>query len=133
MMTNFFSVMDHKFDTPLVAKIRSQVNSVPSATSNKGILEHLVWSIATMVREEIRASLDLGTKNKYVGLMGLIPDWRPLARTLAKRQRARSWLVTNLGLLDGASTQGVWTIDRALFAISAEVIGAALHICPITV
>lgn len=124
-IANIFTVMDHEFSPAVVKKMRNQ--------NTQKEYESLIWSTATKVREEIQQSLDLCTKDKWVGLMKFILDWRILARFNAKGTRPRSWLVTNLGVLDESSASGTWQTEGASFALSAEVIGAAIHVCTVTV
>ncbi|KJZ76520.1 hypothetical protein HIM_04249 [Hirsutella minnesotensis 3608] len=126
-MANAFSVMSHTFDAATVDEIRS------CPTTHKQTTQRFVWSAAASVRDEIRQALGLGVKNKMVGLMSMVPDWRPFIKYKAKIARVDSWLVTNLGVLGDCAEKGSWSISRGFFAVSAEVIGAALHICPVSI
>ena len=74
-------------------------------------------------------------------------------RSAAKRTRQFSWLVTNIGVLDGNPSTKLsttttrsptggdsksddvqrWSIDRAQFGLSAEIPFAAIEISPVTV
>lgn len=127
------SAMEHAFDKSLVARVRSQVNSSPPGADGRASLEGLVWSVAVTTREELRETLAMGVKDNLIGVMGLVPDWRPLLRDRAKGPRSVGWLVSNLGVLDGAPGKGGWKIDKASFSICAEVAGAAINVCPIGV
>lgn len=132
-MSNMFSIMYHDFTPSLVARCKIQGRRPSSGTPGPLPPDDLMWAVASTVRREIKQSLDLGRKNKIVGLIQHIPDWRPVLRAKARRTRTVSWLVTNLGVFDGASSPGPWNIDNASFGISAEVVGAAIHICPMTI
>jgi hypothetical protein len=132
-MSNVFSIMYHDFAPSLVARCRTHGQNSSSGVARSFPSHDLVWAVASTVRGQIQQSLDLGLKDKVVGLMQHIPDWRPVLRAKARRTRTVSWLVTNLGVFDGESSTGPWSIDNASFGISSEVVGAAIHICPMTI
>ncbi|KAI8628370.1 alcohol acetyltransferase-domain-containing protein [Xylariaceae sp. FL1651] len=154
-MADFVSAMTHDFDAELVRKIReaAAASAFPASSSLRErdgdddtpfppALVDLVWQCAAQVRAEIQKRLDLGLKNDIVGVMKLVPDWRAQFRDQARKPRACSVVVTNLGALDGAaapandehiSPGNRWEIERALFGISSEVCGAAFAISPISV
>jgi hypothetical protein len=130
-MANIVSSISHEFDAALVASIRERVRMEPFR-DGKASIESLVWSVATRVRHEIRKATDAGTKNNNVGVMGLVSDWRVLMRSRERRPRDESWIITNLGVVDGGSEED-WRIERASFSISAHVIGAAINVCAVAV
>ncbi|KAH8157336.1 hypothetical protein CIB48_g10909 [Xylaria polymorpha] len=149
-MADYVSQMAHEFDADFVREIRAAVvadDAPPSQT-----LVTLVWRCAARVRADIQKRLDRGLKNDLVGLMSLVPDWRAQFRTEASKARPYSFVVTNLGVVDGVAPgtaavaadddagkgkdggdRGSWAIEHAVFAISAEVCGAAFQVSPITV
>ncbi|KAK8137068.1 alcohol acetyltransferase-domain-containing protein [Apiospora sp. TS-2023a] len=115
-LCNYVSVLDQEWDASLVAQIRAQLPqaTAPSVEEEEGAppvttasqplpadLMDLVWSIAARVRHEIKAKLALGGRNDVLAMMKLIPDWNDAMKTQAKRPRHLSWLVTNIGVLDG--------------------------------
>ncbi|KAI0898951.1 hypothetical protein F4806DRAFT_319838 [Annulohypoxylon nitens] len=65
----------------------------------------------------------------------------------AKKKRQSSWLVTNVGVLDGNTSRRLsttggdtksdddqrWSIDQAQFGLSAEIPAAAIEFAPISV
>ncbi|KND88328.1 hypothetical protein TOPH_06933 [Tolypocladium ophioglossoides CBS 100239] len=134
---NILSSMEHTFDRHLVGAIRRRLASAPLADPDrKAALAPAVWSVAQAARRDIQRSLDLGTRDSMVGLMKFVPDWRAQMREHAWKPRRTSWVVTNIGVLDGdtdGAGAGRWTIERALFSLSAEASGAAIHLCPISV
>ncbi|KAI1134616.1 hypothetical protein F5Y05DRAFT_406402 [Hypoxylon sp. FL0543] len=162
-MANFMTQMAHEWDAEWVSKVRAAKVSASAShdgPSNEGkresttakemaVLEPLVWSAAESARAAIQKRLDDGTKNDPMGLMKFIPDYRALFKDWIKKPRGHSVVVTNLGVIDGnpsdpasddvaartdAEEQGEkWTIERAIFSISAEAHGAALCLCPIAV
>ena len=130
-MANYVTMMDHEFDTALVSELRS-------AYSQDNIPEQ-VWSVAAQVRHQIEMKLASGLKNDEICLGRFVKDWRAQMVEKAAKPRKLSWLVTNLGVLDGGPTSdstsatGGWSIQRAQFILSAEVPGAAIVFSPISV
>ena len=114
-MCNYVSVVEHEYDATLVAQIRAKLPLETSRAEGEGTpppattagqplpvdLLDLVWSVAARVRREIKARLDLGGRNDLLGMMKLVSDWNDAMRKQARRPRYLSWLVTNLGVLDG--------------------------------
>lgn len=152
-MANYVSQMAHEFDADLVREVREAWSSSGKREDVDGALSpalvSLIWRCAARVRGEIQKRLDQGLKNDLVGLMRLVPDWRAQFRTEAGKARPYSFVVTNLGVLDGAAeiksdrevagkngdspVAEFWTVEHAIFAISAEVCGAAFQVSPISV
>lgn len=166
-MANYVSLTPHEFGVDLVREIRDL--SSPQDGAARGTVAHkdgdknenetpspalvdLVWNCAARVRGEIQKRLDKGLKNDIVGLMRLVPDWRAQFRTEASKPRVTSFVVTNLGVVDGvgvgarnegtnlaaeeedlADREEAWGIEHAVFAVSAEVCGAAFQVAPISV
>ncbi|KAI0532731.1 alcohol acetyltransferase-domain-containing protein [Xylaria digitata] len=130
-VADYVSQIAHEFDTEFVRKIR--------AVTDAGTMDPaLVWTCAARVRGEIQKRLDRGLKNDVVGLMKLVPDWRTQFRVEASKPRVYSFVVSNLGVLDGGldvenRNAESWEITHSVFAISAEVCGAAFQISPISV
>ncbi|TRX88986.1 hypothetical protein FHL15_010108 [Xylaria flabelliformis] len=177
-MADYVSQTAHVFDADLVREIRAAAAATTTTVSDDDDddddappsppLVNLIWRCATRVRSEIQKRLDHGLKNDLVGLMRLVSDWRTQFRTEASKPRPYSFVVTNLGVLDGSSSSSSspdaaaaakeeeeekkkkkkkedrgssssssgnnsWTIEHAVFAISAEVCGAAFQVSPISV
>lgn len=139
-MCNYVSVLDHEFDPELVTTIRSQVPArCTLAGGNLSVnAMYTVWSVAARVRREIQARLESGTHNDLIGIMKYCPDWNNQQRSEMRRNRYLSWLVTNLGVLDGASgtsadDKGAWSLRRAELILSAETPSAALSVSIMTI
>ncbi|KAI1775940.1 alcohol acetyltransferase-domain-containing protein [Hypoxylon cercidicola] len=145
-MANFVTMVDHEYDTELVAKIRARTNESSDKETHNCMakLEELVWPTAERVRADLQKRLDEGRKNDQMGLMKFIPDFRLLLKDWVKKPRVYSLSVTNLGVVDGnpsnadttaaeGDQSGKWTIDRAVFSVSPEVHQAAFVICPVAV
>lgn len=116
-------------------------------------LERELWEVSARSRREITDKLEDGLRNGGVGLFKHVTDWQQTMKDMAKRTRQLSWLVTNIGVLDGnASTTRLntttatttttrsptgggdtksgdaqrWSIGRAQFGLSTEVPAAAI-------
>ncbi|KAI1761897.1 alcohol acetyltransferase-domain-containing protein [Hypoxylon sp. FL1150] len=100
-LCNYVSVVDHEFDAELVALIRSTVPQGGVNTSLPAETMDIIWSVSARVRREIKARLGSGMNNDMIGIMKFVRDWRPQQESEARKPRYLSWLVTNLGVLDG--------------------------------
>ncbi|KAI0483419.1 alcohol acetyltransferase-domain-containing protein [Xylaria cf. heliscus] len=141
-ISNFVSLMSHKFNTSLTEQVRSHFQSTHASENLSPGLLDLMWTVSSTVRGEIEQRLKRGLKNDAVGLMKYVPNWQEQLSNLARKPRQYSWLVTNLGVLNGKpnlektshKTQGdAWTIKGAQFSLSAETTSAAIMISPVTV
>ncbi|POS68926.1 hypothetical protein DHEL01_v212679 [Diaporthe helianthi] len=139
-MCNYVSVVEHEFDTDLVAEIRSKMPEPPTDASLPGDVMEIVWSVSARVRNEIEERLELGEQNDLIGVMKFVSDWRTQQRADAKKARQLSWLVTNLGVIDGTRAaadgpeqEGGWSLRRAELVLSAEVPSAAISVSLMTV
>ncbi|RSL80409.1 hypothetical protein CEP51_006603 [Fusarium floridanum] len=126
----------HKFDKELLDQIRDRIKAVADDSKLANCAD-IMWDVSTRVREELQEKLSQGLKNDLVGMMGFVADWREYAKEAQRKPRAATWLVTNLGVLDGedGSDQRAdrWSIHRADFLLSADVTGPALTICPVAI
>ncbi|KAI0551866.1 alcohol acetyltransferase-domain-containing protein [Xylaria curta] len=137
-MCNYVSVIDHEFDTSLVTQIRSQIPKKEAGTSLSPSLLDIVWSVASRIRREIKARLDSGVRNDVIPMMQLVHDWRTQQESETRKPRYLSWLVTNLGVLNGGGSEkrqdlDRWAIRKADLLLSAEVPSAALSVSIMTV
>ncbi|KAI1348511.1 hypothetical protein F5Y01DRAFT_211771 [Xylaria sp. FL0043] len=154
-VANYVSAMTHEFDADVVRRIREEAAKTGDDAIAPAALVDLVWQCAARVRGEIQKRLDSGLRNDVVGLMKLIPDWRAQLRADAGKPRPHSFVVSNLGVLNGepllrdsteekkeeekenrdgdAGSRSRWRIAYSTFAISAEVCGAAFQVSPISV
>jgi hypothetical protein len=137
-MCNYVSVVDHEFDSKSVDIIRSQMLVAPSGSRLPSNVMDVVWSISARVRQEIKARLESGTRNDLIGIMKLCVDWNSQQQSETRRTRHLSWLVTNLGVIDGESSTSVgkeepWSLRRAELILSAETPSAALSVSIMTV
>ncbi|KAI1758631.1 hypothetical protein GGR53DRAFT_528939 [Hypoxylon sp. FL1150] len=114
-IANFITMVGPEYDTELVTKIK--------ASTKAGIEKR---------------------KNDQMGPMKFIPDFRTLLQDCAKKPKVYFLAVTNLGTIDGDSSntdateeKGAeshrWTIDGAMFPASPEVHHAAFIMCHIAV
>ncbi|KAL2693662.1 hypothetical protein Neosp_000223 [[Neocosmospora] mangrovei] len=127
---------EHKFNNELLDQIRHRIRTA-SDDSKLATCADIMWDVAARVRGELQEKLSQGLKNDLVGMMGFVADWREYAKEAQQKPRAVTWLVTNLGVLDGENgsdqVAGTWSIQRADFLLSADVAGPALTICPVAV
>ncbi|UNI23790.1 Alcohol acetyltransferase [Purpureocillium takamizusanense] len=145
-MADIVSVVGHTYDLKTTAGIRSKIEAAATQASEKGrqvTLAEVVWSSATAARADIKKALDKGVKDNIIGVMGFVPDWRDHGRSVAKKPRESSWVITNLGVIErgvsdaqegeGCDDGGKWHIEGASFSINAQSTGAAISLCVIAV
>ena len=136
-MANYVSNSTHEFESTFVQQIRSRLGGKPHEEKLSAELLDLVWSAASKVREDIKKRLQNGLKNDRLALMKFVPDARALIEKEARKPRALSWGISNLGMMDGTGKgetnpvgeeSRTWSIQRAQFTLSAHVPDAALLI-----
>ncbi|KAH7139625.1 alcohol acetyltransferase-domain-containing protein [Dactylonectria estremocensis] len=138
---NCVSSIYHTFDSHLVDGIRAVARVNNWKPQPVPELEEDIWSAAGAIREDIEHRLDIGLTNSVVGLMKLVRDWQGYHRGHEHKPRELSWIVTNLGVLDGKPSLDTtstekgdgWAVDEAKFALSAHVAGPFLQISAISV
>ncbi|KAM5341351.1 hypothetical protein ACJ41O_014382 [Fusarium nematophilum] len=132
---NCVSSIYHTFDSHTVDNIRAQARINTWAPQPIRALEDSIWSAANAVREDITKRLDLGLTNSVIGLMKLVRDWREYHQEMEKKPRALSWIITNVGVIDGQPKTGgdSWSIDEAKFTLSSDVAGPFLQISSVSV
>ncbi|KAI0190354.1 hypothetical protein EV127DRAFT_481038 [Xylaria flabelliformis] len=136
-MCNNVSVIDHEFDTSIVTQIRSQIPKEAGISLSPSLLD-IVWSVVNRIRREIKARLDSGVRNDVIPMMQLVHDWRTQQESETRKPRYLSWLVTNLGVLDGGGFNkrqdpNRWAIRKTDLLLSAEVPSAALSVSIMTI
>ncbi|KAI8671680.1 hypothetical protein NCS57_00643800 [Fusarium keratoplasticum] len=127
---------EHKFDQELLDRIRDRIKTTADG-SKLSTCADIMWDVSARVRGELQEKLSQGLKNDLVGMMVFISDWREHAKEAQRKPRAATWLVTNLGVLDGENGSDQlterWSIQKADFLLSADVAGPALTICPVAI
>ncbi|KKY33276.1 hypothetical protein UCDDA912_g06791 [Diaporthe ampelina] len=161
-VANYVTQALHRYDTKLVARIRSKLPA-DGATGGRDLPPDLVrelWAVSARNRLEIVRRLEAGLRNDLVGVFKYVTDWQQTMRGLASKTRQFSWLVTNIGVLDGGSAptrpdatntttttspspaagdldrpddDQRWSISRAQFGLSAEIPAAAIEFSPVSV
>ncbi|KAI1325542.1 hypothetical protein F5Y16DRAFT_422763 [Xylariaceae sp. FL0255] len=141
-----------------VALIRSKVPPTHTEKGEGGDLSadmiHELWAVAAENRQEIVHKLEDPLRNDIVGLFKYVTDWQGTMRSMAKKKRQFTGLVTNIGVLDGGDGSGgnisrdrdaktntdtddggqrKWSIRRAQFGLSAEIPAAAIEFALVTV
>jgi hypothetical protein len=140
-VSNYVTQAFHKFDTHLVSRMRSKLPAATDTTSQNDLssdLQALLWSVSAQNRLEIVQKLNAGLQNDLLGMFKWVGDWQKTMKEMASKPRQFSWLVTNIGVLDGKAVArtgdgGRWAIERAQFGLSAEVPQAAIEISPVSV
>lgn len=155
-VSNYVTQLPHRFDTKLVARIRSKLPADASeARDLSADLQHELWAISAQNRLEIVRKLNAGLRNDLVGVFKHVTDWEQTMKDIAKKRRQYSWLVTNLGVLDGNTSTRLsstpttrsptasdiksvddgqkWSISRAQFGLSAEIPFAAIEFAAVSV
>ncbi|KAI1322598.1 alcohol acetyltransferase-domain-containing protein [Xylariaceae sp. FL0255] len=119
IMGDLVSMTTHKFSVDVVKQIRKAFASPqpaspspspaelqpPSPAESPSLtpsLTPLIWQAASQIRSDITAYQSHATRDNIVGLMDLVSDWRAhFHHEAAKKMRALSWCVTNVGVFDG--------------------------------
>lgn len=151
---NYVTQVLHRFDAELVARIRSKLPADASAGRDLSAdLRRELWAVSAQNRLEIVRKLEAGLRNDLVGVFKYVKDWQQTMRDMAKKTRQFTWLVTNIGVLDGNSSTRLsttttrspagsdtkpddgqkWSISRAQFGLSAEIPAAAIEFAPVSV
>ncbi|CAO1602451.1 Alcohol acetyltransferase [Xanthoria calcicola] len=151
---NYVTQLPHRFNTELVAQIRSRLRA--NASQGRDLAADLrreLWAVSAQNRLEIVRKLEAGLRNDLVGVFKYVTDWQQTMRDMAKKTRQFSWLVTNLGVLDGNTSTRLsttttrsptdgdtkfddgqrWSIGRAQFGLSAEIPAAAIEFALVSV
>ncbi|KAF3760729.1 hypothetical protein M406DRAFT_342924 [Cryphonectria parasitica EP155] len=128
-MACYVSMLTHEFDVALVRTIRakrSPSDAADAAATAKGpalLREDLLneaWSGASSVRSEIATKIEKqGLRKDNLSLMRFIWDWRQYFMDLAKRPRQLSWVVSNIGVIDGTRFEAGTTAPSAAAAAAA--------------
>lgn len=153
-VANYVTQAFHKYDCGLVKRIRSKLHADTSEEKELSAdLQRELWAVSSRSRQEIVCRLDKGVRNDPVGVFQCVTDWQQTTRDQATKTRQLSWLVANIGVVDGRGSkrpstkttqattngnsgpmQGVrkWSIERAQFGLSAEVPAAAIEFSPVS-
>jgi hypothetical protein len=136
---NYVTQLPHRFETELVARIRSKLPAICNSDEGTDLsaeLQRELWVVSAQKRLEIVRKVKAGLRNDIVGLFQYVTDWQKTMSDMARKTRQFSWLVTNLGVLNGGTWEPDdqnWSIDRAQFGLSAEIPAAAIEISPVSV
>ncbi|KAL1594546.1 Alcohol acetyltransferase [Paraconiothyrium brasiliense] len=134
---NYVSVIEHEFNADLVATIRATKSAQRTDRGLSTDLQDIIWTVSARVRREIETRLDSGLWNDLIGVMKLCSNWLTQQESEAHKTRYLSWLVTNLGVIDGRSglvdRQDGWSLRWAELLLSAEIPSAAFSVSMMTV
>ena len=126
-IVNMLTVIDHEFSEADVKRLSALIKPAGENSNDCRHYEDVLWEAARMTRREIEQKLESGLKNDVMSLMKLVHDWRPEKRRMAKKPRAESWTVTNIGAVDGQPSSGSadkskqWHVDHAVIIPSVDV------------
>ena len=88
---------------------------------------------AQRFRADFTARIASGTRNDLLGVMGYCPNYLMQQQRDTRRTRYLSWLVTNVGVLEGESQgEGGWSLQKAELVLSAQVPCAAFNVSVMT-
>ncbi|KAF2750886.1 hypothetical protein M011DRAFT_186565 [Sporormia fimetaria CBS 119925] len=134
IMCNYVGVVDHEYETALINKIRGQMAQAQDKKSSlpPDALE-TAWSLATRIRQEIEKRLELGTQDDMIAVMKLVSDWRAQQTRDAGKDRYFSWVVTNLGVIDGGGERDAWSLQKAELLMGAETTSAVFGVSIVSV
>lgn len=138
---NYVTQLMHRYEPDLVAEIRSKMASAGVDGNGGGgqdLSEEMIstlWTESARNRQQIVDKLQSGVRNDLIGLFNWaqIGDWQETMREMAKKTRQFSWIVTNIGVMEGGGEGGEWSITRAEFGLSAEIPAAAIEFSPVSV
>lgn len=156
-VANYVTQAFHKYGTKTVARIRSKLQADASKGGDLSAdLQRELWAASAKSRQDIVRRLEAGLRNDLVGVFKYVTDWQKTMSDQAKKKRQFSWLVTNIGVLEGGNTPArpdttatakqsqtesdnksddvqKWSISRAQFGLSAEIPAAAIEFSPVSV
>lgn len=133
IISNFVSNMDAE----LIAKVRARCQEPTAGGADRlAKLADVVWELAAVARADLEKQLNRGRKNNRLALMKLVSDWREQHRQTLKKPRTISWILSNLGAIDGSpqsqqQTGRGWSIKKTVFVISQMPLAAAIEVCVI--
>lgn len=164
VVANYVTQCLHKWDQNLVTQIRSKLSPNTSETRDLSPeLQRELWAISAQNRQDIVDKLETGLQNDLIGIFKYVTDWQKTMSDMAKKKRQFTWLVTNIGVLNGnkpssnpppgAATTTItttkivnnddqsgreeeeegWSITRAQFGLSTEIPAAAFEFAPVSV
>ncbi|KAM0341684.1 hypothetical protein ACHAPU_009932 [Fusarium lateritium] len=131
---NCVSSIYHNFNRQAVSDIRALARINNWAPQPIHDLEPSIWKAAKMIRGDIQERLDLGVTDSVIGLMKLVTDWQDYHKSAEKKPRELSWIVTNVGVMDGKNeVEDGWSMAKSRFTLSADVAGPAMQISSVSV
>lgn len=170
-MGNYVTIVEHVADEELVGRVRRTLTearskskptsacyypldpdqSQPSLEAEERRLtevQDLIFAAARRVRADLAAKREncsaQGLENDMIGfLLRGVSDWRRQLQEEAKRPRKSSWVVTNLGVMEGTPSKSLvakhigdseeaqdasWSVTRASLILCANVVASAFSI-----
>ena len=119
------SSISHEFNAASVSEAK-RLSAASANDETPARLADFLFDVAAKTRAEIKEGVDSGTTDNMIGLQATKRDFLDSIKARFGKPREISWMVTNLGVVDGRSTPGEWYIDDAFFTVCAERTGAAI-------
>lgn len=111
-MANYATQAYHRYEPEQVARVRSKLAAGVGADGggedlrlSADVLAEL-WAASAQSRREIVGRLEAGLRNDLIGVSKYVTDWQKTMMDQAKKVRQFSWLVTNVGVIDGGGGGG---------------------------
>ncbi|KAJ4382536.1 Alcohol acetyltransferase [Neurospora sp. IMI 360204] len=148
-MGNYVTIIEHVADEELVGRVRrtltesnlkyaSGYNSQQTRGAEAELVlaevQDLIFAVARRVRTDLAAksascSTTQGLENDMIGFLSRgVSDWRGQLQEEAKRPRKSSWVVSNLGVVEGKGEDDGWCMTRMSMTLCANVVASAIGI-----
>ncbi|KAJ5883741.1 alcohol acetyltransferase domain-containing protein [Penicillium subrubescens] len=148
-MSNYVTLATHTFDEHILAQIRESLAGDQLVGPGKDSpfkaspsLVDLIWTTAAQVRKDLEGKLAQGTTNDMIGFSLAVQDWRAHLGEEVQRPRRTSWVITNLGEIDGLPhgkgrpsalpgpsnplDRSTWSITDTEFVMGANAVSSAI-------
>ncbi|ROW13642.1 hypothetical protein VPNG_04527 [Cytospora leucostoma] len=142
-VSNYATQCLHRYDTEVVARIRSKLPAgAGEGRDLSADAQRELWAASAANRQELVRKMESGLRNDLVGLFKYVTDWQKTMGDMARKARQFTWLVTNIGSMNGGGHNNTksdfddgqrWSIERAQFGLSTEIPFAVIEICPVSV
>lgn len=158
VVANYVTQCLHRWDQQIVTQIRSKLTTTSDIKHLSPELQRELWAISAQNRQDIVDKLRTGLQNDLIGIFKYVTDWQKTMSDMASKKRQFTWLITNIGVLNGNNSTASnpppsattttaaktvdnggkgegkgWSITRAQFGLSTEIPAAAFEFAPVSV
>lgn len=125
VLTDLTTGTKRVWDAATVSTLRERLGR-----PDDGAEEELVWPLAKLWRDEMRAKVATLPNDDVVGLLGYMGDMRKHWLNKVGKPRSGTWELSNVGTIKGNSAEGsgAWSIRRLLFSQPVLVAGTAFNV-----